>query len=223
LRGHPPETRGSWLVAVFVLLVSLWQIYHLHALKREPMIDDIFTKNGLSNKDLEEFKSALRQCTLRRGDLFIAPGQVSRDMALIEKGYLRTFHTDEKGNEITTEFHKPGAFCGAYYSFYTRQPSFEYIEAITDCELFLMSFSSLQELYAHSFAINVFGRTVLEKACIERDLRLKKIMHLAAREKYTWFLETYNAIYKVAKLGHIASFLGIEPETLSRVRRKIIS
>jgi hypothetical protein len=63
----------------------------------------------------------------------------------------------------------------------------------------------------------------LEKACIERDVRLNKIMHQGAIEKYKWFLENYTEIYKAAKLEHIASFLGIRPETLSRVRRKIIS
>jgi hypothetical protein len=71
--------------------------------------------------------------------------------------------------------------------------------------------------------VNVFGRTILEKACVERDLRLKKILHLKATEKYEWFLENYADIYKVSKLADIASFLGIKPETLSRVRRKIIS
>lgn len=187
------------------------------------MIDDVLTTNGLKSEDLEKFKAELKPSNLKKGNYFISTGQVSRYIAFIEKGYLRTYHLDENGNEITTEFNQPGTFCSSYYSFYAQQSSFEYIEAVTDCGLFLLSFGSLQKLYAHSFSMNVFGRTILEKACIERDLRLKKIMHLTATEKYKWFLKNYTEVYKVAKLGYIASFLGIKPETLSRVRRKIIS
>jgi CRP-like cAMP-binding protein len=187
------------------------------------VIDNVLTENGLNSEDLDKFKTKLKQSNFKKGSYFISSGQISRYIAFIEKGYLRTYHLDENGNEITTEFNQPGTFCGSYYSFYAQQSSFEYIEAITDCELFLLSFNSLQNLYAHSFSMNVFGRTILEKACIERDLRLKKIMHLTAAEKYKWFLKNYPEVYKVAKLGHIASFLGIKPETLSRARRKIIS
>lgn len=69
--------------------------------------------------------------------------------------------------------------------------------------------------------MNVFGRKILEQSCIERDLRLKKILHLSALEKYNWFMDNFSAVYKVAKLGSIASFLGMKPETLSRARRKV--
>jgi len=187
------------------------------------MIDDMLKENGLHNEDLEQFKSSLTKSSLKKGSHFVSPGQICRYMSLVENGYLRTYHVDENANEITTEFNGPDTFCSSFFSFYKRQPSYEFIEAITDCELFLLSLDSLQKLYAHNFLINVFGRTVLEKACIELDWRLKKVMHLSATEKYKWFLENYAEIYKVAKLGHIASFLGIKQETLSRIRRKIIS
>jgi CRP-like cAMP-binding protein len=187
------------------------------------MIDRVLIANGLNSEEMEKFKSDLKQRDLKKGDYFISSEQVSRNIAFIESGYLRTFHLDENGHEITTEFNQPDTFCGSYYSFYTHEPSFEFIEAITDCELLLLSYNSLQKLYAESYLVNVFGRTILEKACVERDLRLKKILHLKATEKYEWFLENYADIYKVSKLADIASFLGIKPETLSRVRRKIIS
>ena len=187
------------------------------------MIDDLLTVNNLNKEDAEKFKAVLKPANFKRGEYFVTSGQISRYMALVATGYLRTYHPDEDGNEITTEFNGPATFCGSYYSFYTHEPSYEYIEAITDCELYLLSFNSLQKLYADSFAMNVFGRTVLEKACIERDLRLKKILHLTATGKYEWFLKNYPDIYKVGKLIHIASFLGMKPETLSRVRRKVIS
>jgi CRP-like cAMP-binding protein len=187
------------------------------------MIDELLSANGLDNEDLHLFRAALRPHALKKNEQFISLGQRCRNLALIEDGYLRTYHLDEDGHEVTTDFNQPNTFCGSYYSFYAQEPSFEIIEAMTDCELYLISYDALQKLYAQSLLINVIGRTVLEKACIERDLRFKKIVHLPAKEKYEWFLEKYAEVYKVAKLGHIASFLGINQETLSRVRRSFIS
>jgi CRP-like cAMP-binding protein len=187
------------------------------------MLDSFLSMNGLKDVDLLNFKWELTPLQIKKGSLFITYGQIIRHIALVEDGYLRTYHIDEDGNEVTTEFSSPETFCTSYYSFYTHEPAFEFIEAITDCQLQLLTYNSLQKLYSESFAMNVFGRTILEKACIERDLRLNKVTHMGAKEKYEWFLQTYPEIYKVAKLIHIASFLGINPETLSRVRRKIIS
>jgi CRP-like cAMP-binding protein len=169
------------------------------------MIDNFLSLNGLKDEDLLSFRAALQLHPLKKGEHFISLGQHCRHMALIEEGYLRTYHLDEEGKEVTTDFNRPNAFCSSYYSFYAQQPSFEFIEAITDCVLYLLSYQTLQKLYAESFLMNVFGRRILENACIERDLRLKKIMHLSAKEKYEWFLENYAEVYKVAKLGHVAS------------------
>jgi len=198
-------------------------IFEMLKVKQRTMNDTFFANNGLQNEDLEAFQNELTHKHLKKGTLFISYEQVVYHIAFVEGGYLRTYHLNEYGDEVTTEFGLPDTFCTSYYSFYTRQPAFEFIEALTDCELHLLSYASLQKLYAQSFAMNVFGRTILERSCIERDLRLKKIMHMTAKEKYEWFLCSYPEIYKVAKLIHIASFLGIKPETLSRVRRKLIS
>jgi len=187
------------------------------------MLESFLITNGLQNEDLLALQKELTPKQVKKGALFISYEQIIRHIALVEKGYLRTYHIDEKGNEVTTEFSSPCTFCTSYYSFYTQRPAFEFIEAITDCSLHLLSYNSLQKLYAQSFAMNVFGRTILEKSCIERDLRLKKIMHMTAKEKYEWFLDMYPEVYKTAKLIHIASFLGIKAETLSRIRRKINS
>lgn len=185
------------------------------------MSNKIFSGLGLPQDELIVFKESLSARQLRKGEYFITEGQPSIHLALIESGYLRTFHLDKQGNEITTEFNGPGKFCSSYYSFYSQLPSYESIEAVTDCHLFLISFPVLQKLYAHSLQLNVMGRKVLEKACMERDYFLKRIIQLPAKDKYEWFLQVYPEVYKSARLQDIASFLGIKPETLSRIRRKL--
>lgn len=182
------------------------------------MINSILANSGLSGDDLVRFEKELRPVLLSKGEYFTSDGTVCKNIAIVESGHLRTFHIHPEGHEVTTEFSGPGSFCSSYYSFYTHLPSFENIEAITSCKVHTLSFDSLQRMYAESFAVNVFGRKVLEHACTERDLRLKKILHLSAKERYEWFVEHYNETHKIAKLGSIASFLGMTQETLSRVR-----
>jgi len=185
------------------------------------MSDKLFISLGLPHDELIAFKESLSARQLRKGEYFITEGQLSVHLALIESGYLRTFHLDHQGNEITTEFNGPGTFCSSYHSFYSQRPAYESIEAVTDCQLFLIRFDALQKLYAESLSLNVMGRKALEKACMERDYFLKKIIHLPAKDKYEWFLKVYPEVYRAARLGDIASFLGIKQETLSRIRRKL--
>jgi CRP-like cAMP-binding protein len=177
----------------------------------------------LLERELNKQNAETTYTQLKKGDKFVYSGQVSRHVALIQSGFLRTFHINEKGDELTTEFSQPGNFCASYYSFFTEQPAVEYIEAMTDCELHLVGYQQLQKLYRDNLEMNVLGRKLLEQAIIERDLRLKKVMHLSAKEKYQWFVESYPEVYKVAKTQQLASFLGLSVESLSRVKKTLIS
>src|SRR5688500_8024813 len=101
------------------------------------MSDEIFKQNNLI-ADRELFKAELRETSLGKGTLFISIGDTAKDIAIVDNGYLRTYHLDENGDEITTDFSQPQSFCSSYYSFYSQQPSFECIEAITKCKLYLI-------------------------------------------------------------------------------------
>jgi CRP/FNR family transcriptional regulator, anaerobic regulatory protein len=169
------------------------------------------------------FQQELTLKTFKAGELLVEENQHCRHLTFILTGYFRKYHIDANGNEVTSEFNSPGSFSAAYYSFYTEQASFESIEAITAAEVLQLSFSSLQTLYSNSFNMNVFGRKVLERACLLREVWLKKKVSLQGTERYAWFVKEYKEIAKIAQLQHIASFLGLKPETLSRIRRKRIS
>lgn len=160
---------------------------------------------------------------LKSGEFFVKEGQHSSALAFILDGYMRKFHFTEHGEEITSMFNGPYSFAGSYYSFYRQQRSFENLQAISDCTVFILRYDDLQTLYADSFNMNVLGRKILENSCIERELWLGKMISLTSAERYEWFLESFKDVYKVAQQQHIASFLGIKPETLSRIRRKSIS
>jgi CRP-like cAMP-binding protein len=176
----------------------------------------------LLERELRKHNAEISYTQLKKGDKFVYSGQVSRHVALVKTGFLRAFHINEKGDELTTEFSQPGNFCGSYYSFFTEKPAFEYIEAMTDCELQLIGYQLLQKLYLDNFDMNMLGRKLLEQAIIERDLRLKKILHLSAKERFEWFTGSYPEVAKVAKPQYVASFLGMSVESLGRLRRHLL-
>ncbi len=176
---------------------------------------------------INAFPKVLSDQLIRReilkGEYFVHEGQSSNQIAFVQSGYLRTYQIDYQGNDVTINFHTPGAFCGSYYGFYTKMPALDNMIAITDCILQTISYESLMALYEDSLAANKMGRKIIEQVCITKDFRIAKMLQTNGEDRYRWFLETYPEIIRVAQMQHIASFLGMKPETLSRIRRKIIS
>jgi CRP-like cAMP-binding protein len=189
----------------------------------EQFIKTVNSLCALPGHEQEMVRNAVTRKKINKNDFFVTEGKPASQLAFIEAGVMRKFQVTEEGEEITSEFIGPGVFCGAYYSFYMQQPSFEYIQALTDCDILTLSYHDLQQLYKTSFHFNVFGRRFIEQSCIQKEFRARKIISLPARERYEWFVDEFPEINKVAQVQHIASYLGMNPETLSRIRRKLIS
>ena len=189
----------------------------------QPLIQKIQSLQPLTEAETAAFTELMEFKTFKAKEFFVTEGKYCNHIAIIISGFMRTYHIDEAGNEITSGFGAPGSFTSSYYSFYSRKPSFEYIQAITDCEALLLSYNNLQQLYSHSFNINVLGRKIVEQSCISKELYLKQMISLKASDRYKWFMDEYPEVNRIAQLQHIATFLGIKPETLSRIRGKAIS
>ncbi len=160
---------------------------------------------------------------LKKGEYLVREGEKVDTLGYIAEGYLRTFQIDYNGNDITTNFHGPNTYCTSYYGFYARKQALDNIVAITDATIYLIGYDTLMTLYKNSLEINVAAREIIEQVCIQKDFRIAQMLKLDGKDKYLWFLEAYPDIIKVAQMNHISSFLGIKPETLSRIRRKVIS
>lgn len=160
---------------------------------------------------------------LHKGEYFIREGEYSNTIGYVESGLLHSYQIDESGESITTTFFQSGAFCGSYYSFYRKAPALDSIKAITSTRLHTIGFSSLKVLLDESLIINQISRQALEQVCIEKDIRLSKMLKLNAKERYMWFMREYPTLIEKAPLKYIASYLGMKPESLSRIRKELIS
>jgi CRP/FNR family transcriptional regulator, anaerobic regulatory protein len=152
---------------------------------------------------------------------FLNQNDMCTQMAFVEKGTLRMYYISPEGKEINVEFFFEDDFVTEYQSFLQQSPSKYFIEALTDCELTAISYSAIQMAYKNSFAWQEFGRIVAEKSFTRAQQRTESFLFYSAEERYLNLLKRRPYIFEKIPLYHIASYLGIERESLSRLRKKL--
>lgn len=184
---------------------------------------DLLLKNvsrfiELTEGEKDFFTSLLKAKKLRKKNYLLQEGEVGRFQYFINKGCLRTYTIDEKGQEYIIQFAIEDWWTGDMYSFLTQTPAKLNIEAIEDSELLCIDNPSLEILYRKVPKFERFFRLLLQNAFIANQSRIIESMSLTADERYCKFIERYPAMDQRLPLKHIASYLGITPESLSRIR-----
>lgn len=160
---------------------------------------------------------------LRKKQYLLQDGDVAKYTAFVEKGLLRTYSVDEKGNEHILQFSQEGWWVSDLYSFLTNEPSLYQIEAMEECELLLISKSSWDLLLEKVPAFERYFRILIQNSLIVTQRRLMGTLSETAEQKYTKFLQSYPDCTQRVPQHMIASYLGITRETLSRIRSQIAS
>ena len=172
----------------------------------------------LTKEEAEYFISILHVKKLRRKQYLVQEGDVCRFESFVNKGCLRTYQVDEKGQEHIAQFGIEGWWISDLYSFLTATPALFNVDALEDSELFCLDKSSLEELYVQVPKFERFFRIIFQNAYIREQLRVIQNLSLSAEERYDNFLTKYPQIVKQVTLKQIASYLGITPEFLSAIR-----
>ena len=136
---------------------------------------------------------------------------------------MRLFHYNSAGEQITTHINCPPGFITSYFNFVNQVKSNENVECITDCELLRITKQNLDHLLEKSAAIKNFSIRVFQQSLLYNEVRSKELAILTAEERYKKLIENYPSIIQHVPVQYIASFLGMKPESLSRIRRKIIN
>ena len=148
-------------------------------------------------------------------------GDVCRTIAFVEKGMLRSFITEEDGTERIMQFALEGWFISDLYSFLTGESATYNIEALEDSEIAVMSKESHEELLKQCPKYETFHRQLITSAYIALQKRLSSIISYTLEERYEAFMAQYPQIAQRVPQHMIASYMGLTPETLSRVRKRI--
>jgi len=183
--------------------------------------DRLIEHYGFTDRDWNETVSRYRPETLQARSLFLEKGQIATRIAYLRSGMMRSFFYDDRANEITTHFFKKGSVVISMKSFNDQVPSREYIIAIEDCEMDVITYDRMQELIRVVPAWRQIGKDVDEAMYNSLMNRSIQLQTLTASERYELFIKKHPDILQKVALKHIASYLGIDIATLSRIRKSI--
>jgi CRP-like cAMP-binding protein len=173
----------------------------------------------LSDPAWKAFANRMTYLKLNKDEVMIREGQIEDKIYFIIKGAVRVYvHHD--GKEICTNFRFDNQFTSSITSFLTRRPSQYWLRTQAPSEFLVFSHTELYWLYENFVEINTLGRVVMEVLLIDKRQRELDFLTLSAEERYLKLVEEHPTYVQSIPLKYLASFLGITPESLSRIRAK---
>lgn len=172
----------------------------------------------ISDDEFEFAKTLFLPKKLRKKRFLLQDGDVCKYTIFVEKGLLRSFTIDDKGNEHILQFSMQGWWASDLYSFLTSEPSAYNIEALEDSELLLITKSSWDELLKEVPAFERYFRILVQNNLIATQRRLMGSLSETAEEKYQRLIDDCPNLVQRVPQHMIASYIGITRETLSRIR-----
>jgi CRP-like cAMP-binding protein len=158
---------------------------------------------------------------LRRHQFLLQQGEVCRSYAFVVNGCLRLYSVDDKGEEHIVQFAIEDWWISEPYSALTGEPSGYNIDALEDSELLLLERSAEERLLKEIPKFDRLFRLLLENRFVANQRRINATLSTSAEERYLSFLTTYPAIAQRVPQSQIASYLGITPQSLSRIRKEL--
>ena len=194
-------------------------------MNREPVINFIrstlLSSNvSISRELLEDVVGHFDPVSFARHEYFVTAGKVNTHHFFMTKGFMRAFTHNLEGVEVTTDFFNCNRPVFEPNSFITQTKSLENIQAITDCQGFLVSFEKSNELFHTIPEYREFGRRMLLNEFARHKRRTLSLITQTAEERYAELIGTNREIFQYAQLKHIASYLGVTDSSLSRIRKE---
>src|SRR4051794_6058899 len=180
-------------------------------------------KVSLTPEEEVQIKKYLTPKKLRKKQYLLQEGDVCKTIAFVERGVLRQYSIDDSGIERIVQFALEGWIISDLYSFLTAESATYTIDAIEDVELVLINKTAHEELLQKVPKYETFTRLNITGAYIAMQRRLTSIISYSLEERYANFTALYPDIHQRVPQHMIASYMGLTPETLSRVRRRISS
>jgi CRP/FNR family transcriptional regulator, anaerobic regulatory protein len=182
---------------------------------------DSLNNYKLTEQELKLTMSSYVPQSLKANEFFLKEGKVCNYIGFVTKGILRAYIFDDFANEITTDFYPEGSLIISFDSFNNKIPSKENIRAVEDSELMVISFEQQKELYRLVPAWNQICKDFADFISREMIERTRLFQTMSATERYNDFCKKHPDILQRVTLGCIASYLGVDIATLSRIRKKV--
>ena len=187
----------------------------------EVLFSHIEEKVALSDPDREAIKHFFVPKKLRKRQYLLQEGDLCKNMAFIAKGLLRTYNIDDKGNEHMSVFGWEGWWLSDFNSFLTGQPSVFNIDAIENSEVLLLSRTDYESLTLAVPIMDRYFRILYQNSIVTKERRLMNSITYTAEEQYIRLAQAQPQIIERVPQNLIASYLGLAPETLSRIKKNL--
>jgi CRP-like cAMP-binding protein len=187
----------------------------------EQLFRKLDDKMSLTEEERELSKAFFIPKKLRKKQYLLQEDDVCKYIAFVEKGMLRCYSVDEKGADHIVQFAFEGWWISDQYSFITGEPSPYNIDALEDCELLLLTKSAEEQLLQKIPKFERFFRILLQNNLINLQRRLVSSLSHTAEQKYQELVQSCPTIPQRVPQHMMASYLGITPETLSRIRKQL--
>jgi len=166
-------------------------------------------------------QQAFTKTEMPKGTKILRQGQTCKKLFYLEKGLGRSYYYNEKGKDVTVWFFSDDNIMVSVESFFQQKPSLYDMELLENSSLHYITYQDLQNLFDQYHSIERFGRLLAIQLLTDVVEKLNAIQFQTAKERYHFLIQKYPDIAYRAPLGHIASYLGITQETLSRIRAEI--
>jgi CRP-like cAMP-binding protein len=176
---------------------------------------------NVTDEEWRLHEASLRRRNLKKGEYLLKAGDVCQHVSFINYGSFRVYNLI-KGEDTTSNFHFEGNYVTDYSSFLTQQPSDDFIIALDDAEVMELHYNDLQPLYEKVPAWQKFGRLMAEFLYLKVSERAKSLLFDSPEELYIRLMKERPKVIENMPQRYIASYLGIQPESLSRIRKRIM-
>lgn len=149
-------------------------------------------------------------------------GKIPTYLYFVISGFVRLFHYNDKGDEVTTHINCPPGFITSYTNFTNQTKSDEILECITSCELLRITKHDLDMLIQQRSTFKDFSFMVFQQSLSYNEKRAKELATLSAEQRYLKLMTEHPEVLQNVPMQYIASFLGMNPKSLSRIRKQII-
>ncbi len=184
------------------------------------IINSISKHVSLTSKEVLYLSSLFLPSKVHQGEFAEKAGEISKGMLYVNSGCLMSYFSDKQGNDHVIQFATAGWWTGDLHSLTRQIPSIYTTKALAESEVFLLPSNNMDKLLEMLPTLEHYFRILFQNSLVTHQHRLMLAFSATAEERYNDFEEKYPALEQYVPLKYIASYLGMTPEFLSKIRRR---